>query len=110
MDWRKYYWRWSVAPYAGAWIEIATALSIRFLRRSLLMQERGLKSVDLIPTLPGDVSLLMQERGLKSDVSITTLFMAVVAPYAGAWIEILSSLTSLIAKLMSLLMQERGLK
>ena len=54
-------------------------------------------------------SLLMQERGLKFSPGATSVKVAYVAPYAGAWIEILISL-SLAFILKSLLMQERGLK
>ena len=59
--------RFGVAPYAGAWIEIAH--------------------------MEGDnekfLSLPTQERGLKFQCSDILLCLFDVAPYAGAWIEIL---------------------
>ena len=55
-----------VAPYAGAWIEIA---------------EPGHWHTD-------KASLPTRERGLKYPVRIGYTVRRLVAPYAGAWIEI----------------------
>ena len=58
--------RWgNVAPYAGAWIEIVCGMCGRKIARSLPTRERGLK-------------FCKEETIPKSGV----------APYAGAWIEI----------------------
>ena len=56
----------SVAPYAGAWIEMT----------------RTWCGYCLITSLP------TRERGLKSAIVDTCYRMVEVAPYAGAWIEI----------------------
>ena len=54
------------------------------------MQERGLKSYRVQGDFTnGYSSLLMQERGLKSPIKEITSTSYTVAPYAGAWIEIL---------------------
>ena len=55
-----------VAPFAGAWIEIAVVFGKIFLHMSLPSRERGLKFF----------------RALASR------FRFCVAPFAGAWIEI----------------------
>ena len=57
----------SVAPYAGAWIEI-TSVSAK--------------------ALPGSSSLPTRERGLKYVPDHGGDQLLLVAPYAGAWIEI----------------------
>ena len=51
----------------------------------------------------------MQERGLKYHIERLINCLVLVAPYAGAWIEICLSCSSKDCFL-SLLMQERGLK
>ena len=56
----------TVAPFAGAWIEITLMKSGKSCIKSLPSRERGLKC---------SISLDLQDRGL-------------VAPFAGAWIEI----------------------
>ena len=55
------------------------------------------------------MSLLSQERGLKSDVNLTTSGPDIVAPLAGAWIEI-KEVGRFNHDELSLLSQERGLK
>ena len=55
----------SVAPLAGAWIEIDTKTLTGKGWMSLLSQERGLKSVQSWGGLRKNLSLLSQERGLK---------------------------------------------
>ncbi|WP_404351855.1 hypothetical protein [Caproicibacterium sp. XB2] len=57
-----------VAPYTGAWIEIAAPSSM---------------CCDVPPSLP------TRERGLKSSRYRTARSTEHVAPYTGAWIEIL---------------------
>ena len=54
------------------------------------MQERGLKFDNQHQYLNQTLSLLMQERGLKSSKGGEDLLKILVAPYAGAWIEIFS--------------------
>ena len=56
----------AVAPFAGAWIEMA----------------------DLSGTEEGRRSLPSRERGLKSKADLDTKEQELVAPFAGAWIEI----------------------
>ena len=78
----------SVAPYAGAWIEIPIPSSYLPQAPSLPTRERGLKFYrlvlhDLIP-----LSLPTRERGLKSLHLWGFPSGDGVAPYAGAWIEI----------------------
>ena len=55
------------------------------------------------------LSLPTRERGLKSVSESTVLHFIMVAPYAGAWIEIKDQLTELYSQL-SLPTRERGLK
>ena len=55
---------------------------------SLPMRERGLKLAIRSVTPNIVMSLPMRERGLKYDVSNETLLSSLVAPHAGAWIEI----------------------
>ena len=56
--------------------------------RSLPSRERGLKSQDQIRQLAVFASLPSRERGLKSCVVFTDGVHRDVAPFAGAWIEI----------------------
>ena len=76
-----------VAPFVGAWIEIACSVfksdSLRSLRSS--------------------------ERGLKSIVSVSTPLAVTVAPFVGAWIEI-TGLGLMTEAERSLRSSERGLK
>ena len=78
----------SVAPFAGAWIEILFARTHACAPTSLPSRERGLKSI-IIYDHPASTT---------------------VAPFAGAWIEIYVVLTSLTQTVMSLPSRERGLK
>ena len=102
--------RW-VAPFAGAWIEIARPRFVRSARpRSLPSRERGLKSCHSVKGCPTAsvapfagawieiahanqrckalVSLPSRERGLKLFNPKYLLKAVGVAPFAGAWIEI----------------------
>ena len=55
-------------------------------------------------------SLPMRERGLKYAELIPAIAVGIVAPHAGAWIEIPGSTTPTRASRSSLPMRERGLK
>ena len=55
---------------------------------SLPSRERGLKSYPLLTTLADASSLPSRERGLKSILIVGLFVKFVVAPLAGAWIEI----------------------
>ena len=78
----------SVAPFAGAWIEISPSRS---------------------PLVIGLPSLPSRERGLKSPKAFNKWLTENVAPFAGAWIEILRFITDhgIVSSLPS---RERGLK
>ena len=74
VDWNSFYYTPPlnlprVAPYAGAWIEIA---------------DKAFK------TASSGASLPTRERGLKSFGGLSGASWVLVAPYAGAWIEITS--------------------
>ena len=56
---------------------------------SLLIQERGLKSEGNESYKKAMESLLIQERGLKLLIAQGDEYPSIVAPYTGAWIEIL---------------------
>ena len=56
---------------------------------SLLIQERGLKCRLLLVVQVLYQSLLIQERGLKFAICLYSQSALRVAPYTGAWIEIL---------------------
>ncbi len=77
----------TVAPRAGAWIEIKSS---------------GVKYISML-------SLLVQERGLKLKLDGLRERYGSVAPRVGAWIEIYVEKTSTIDR-ESLLVQEHGLK
>ena len=79
----------TVAPFAGAWIEIKAVVGGKEARGSSLpSRERGLKSVQDKNAVAGDLSLPSRERGLKSLVIALVACISSVAPFAGAWIEI----------------------
>ena len=61
-------YKYTVAPLAGAWIEIK-------LNTTLALSQA--------PSLPS------RERGLKSLYPVIPFAFAIVAPLAGAWIEII---------------------
>ncbi len=98
-----------VAPFTGAWIEMLKYLNTAKSHWSLPSRERGLKSPPrwassgMRPWLPS------RERGLKFE-SLNNLALGVnVAPFTGAWIEIVTvpKGTFYITSLPS---RERGLK
>ena len=99
-----------VAPFAGAWIEIRVLLlgqlsggslpsrerglkclvmrSKTYLDRSLPSRERGLKFRVGYIDLADELSLPSRERGLKSANVTSNDGWSTVAPFTGAWIEI----------------------
>ena len=84
---------WLVAPFAGAWIEIIhNTIAKNMIRPSLPSRERGLKF--LAPSAPPlyAKSLPSRERGLKFLSPTHNVFAGIVAPFAGAWIEIRETL------------------
>ena len=100
----------TVAPFAGAWIEIPIFAHVKVLFRSLPSRERGLKyEGDLLYLTVGE-SLPSRERGLKSCLEAVTGQMARVAPFAGAWIEIMQNKKPDAIRSRSLPSRERGLK
>ena len=88
-EWVKNGTEEEVAPFAGAWIEIFDVLkSPTSLPESLPSRERGLKSRNTIGICEISLSLPSRERGLKCLHLDNLLCLSVVAPFAGAWIEI----------------------
>ena len=98
-----------VAPYAGAWIEILNSIISRISPTSLPTRERGLKFCHYRHHTVSDPSLPTRERGLKCFVHNDSVWVMVVAPYAGAWIEI-TARAFYEDGTMSLPTRERGLK
>ena len=79
-----------VAPHAGAWIEITSlSLSDSVIAESLPTRERGLKLKKNRKKIKKGVSLPTRERGLKCPGIPDSACPGMVAPHAGAWIEIL---------------------
>ena len=79
----------AVAPLAGAWIEIHKIQPVVFMPPSLPSRERGLKfSAPCRNGTKGALSLPSRERGLKWSCSQHVKGQGLVAPLAGAWIEI----------------------
>ena len=76
---------------------------------SLPSRERGLKFSSWIPDLSLRPSLPSRERGLKFKKGVKGVTSALVAPLAGAWIEILMHGSRFLLG-MSLPSRERGLK
>ena len=62
--------------------------------RSLPSRERGLKFAGLASELVFDGSLPSRERGLKFNKLLMKTGERLVAPFTGAWIEILLSTSS----------------
>ena len=120
-----------VAPFTGAWIEIPLYLLVGRLDESLPSRERGLKLITIIPILRPIMSLPSRERGLKSQIGYLDKRHASslpsrerglklrrpqlpglspqVAPFTGAWIEIVIGHWYCL-RIMSLPSRERGLK
>ena len=99
----------TVAPFAGAWIEMITNTMFRFRMLSLPSRERGLKwqwqqradaQKDVAPFAGAWIEILVVTLNVPASP---------VAPFAGAWIEILLPDKAL-PHLPSLPSRERGLK
>ena len=82
-------WPW-VAPFTGAWIEMALRSPRSIAPLSLPSRERGLKSPGQPPIREDAWSLPSRERGLKLGRCLQWNWVCHVAPFTGAWIEILS--------------------
>ena len=78
----------NVAPLAGAWIEIQILLFQDCCSWSLPSRERGLKFISSGFCCRSLWSLPSRERGLKFLVDAILIIKIKVAPLAGAWIEI----------------------
>ncbi len=76
---------------------------------SLPMRERGLKYLLTVRDRRQLMSLPMRERGLKCQLN-RHCNDAIVAPHAGAWIEISADVRHMNSSATSLPMRERGLK
>ena len=77
-----------VAPFAGAWIEIQSMIVVGRSKASLRSPERGLKLSICASLRCVQKSLRSPERGLKYIYSNRYCQSSHVAPFAGAWIEI----------------------
>ena len=102
----------SVAPHAGAWIEIEHAKAGRWTGLvSLPMRERGLKSITCTVFLAKPE--VAPHAGAWIEIPYPTLHEGMegkVAPHAGAWIEIYRHTEWPHGTRVSLPMRERGLK
>ena len=76
-----------VAPFVGAWIETRISKSYFTLIWSLPSWERGLKHQLQRRQSERSTSLPSWERGLKLRFCFCFLFLRLVAPFVGAWIE-----------------------
>ncbi len=88
----------SVAPYMGAWIEMFMLAAPDMYEASLPTWERGLKFMERVNDVSPLLSLPTWERGLKSVVIQWADWSKCVAPYMGAWIEILNMFPCLQSK------------
>ena len=78
-----------VAPFTGAWIEILGISNSNTEKRSLPSRERGLKYSTGREINEDTRSLPSRERGLKYQSVDFELNAPQVAPFTGAWIEII---------------------
>ena len=85
-----------VAPFTGAWIEMCHRPVDTSARASLPSRERGLKSHPVSAVRAGPWSLPSRERGLKLVVRNVFKLLLRVAPFTGAWIEILAGMRNCI--------------
>ena len=99
-----------VAPLAGAWIEISAFRGSRLSIASLPSRERGLKLDNKFKVGAAKESLPSRERGLKSESREDVLSAFLVAPLAGAWIEMNDDGSKTAEMGESLPSRERGLK
>ena len=125
--------RWLVAPRAGAWIEILTGfhvtgsaisshpvrvrglkyferLAMLFLTESHPVRVRGLKSISCVWCGPINASHPVRVRGLKFNSKVGIIYTILVAPRAGAWIEIARSCRFFASQFGSHPVRVRGLK
>ena len=104
-----FHFRFPVAPFAGAWIEIFRCFSDAPVFLSLPSRERGLKWVDILPVVKLLPSLPSRERGLKFDIVKPFLMFHVSLPSRErglkSWLTIHESYDA-----ESLPSRERGLK
>ena len=101
----------TVAPFAGAWIEIVVIRITRLYGRSSLpSRERGLKSSVL--NVVSHAVNVAPFAGAWIEISEDCHFPVFdfVAPFAGAWIEIFSMPDFTVTLAPSLPSRERGLK
>ena len=98
-----------VAPLAGAWIEIPPGGHFNRATGSLPLRERGLKLTGMLQGISAGMSLPLRERGLKFLHCCADIMPILVAPLAGAWIEIAKDVYEGKEE-MSLPLRERGLK
>ena len=80
----------SVAPFAGAWIEIKYCRIDKQIARSLPSRERGLKSVSRAAATVVTPVAPFAGAWIEITISFIVLVAEMVAPFAGAWIEIAS--------------------
>ena len=73
----------------GAWIEIFMVVAIASIALSLPLWERGLKSEAKENKAWEIGSLPLWERGLKFTHVVKVSVCCLVAPFVGAWIEII---------------------
>ena len=78
----------AVAPYAGAWIEIDYGVTKFTETESHPTRVRGLKSQQDLSSWLSLQSHPTRVRGLKCQAWDFQQYQGSVAPYAGAWIEI----------------------
>ena len=78
-----------VAPFAGAWIEIASVrLRLERTVQSLPSRERGLKYFVIIPLEKFYLVAPFAGAWIEIELSSALKRLETVAPFAGAWIEI----------------------
>ncbi len=100
-----------VAPFAGAWIEILSGVKWSHCELVAPFAGAWIEIIDDALDFKGEYgSLPSRERGLKSClVRRHEKLSNKVAPFAGAWIEIVNNLASTVSG-RSLPSRERGLK
>ena len=77
-----------VAPFAGAWIEIAHTARLIFVKKVAPFAGAWIEIDNLSLLSFSTGSLPSRERGLKYCNIIRNTCTRLVAPFAGAWIEI----------------------
>ena len=78
----------AVAPFAGAWIEISGIFSSLVVSASLPSRERGLKCRRVVHIPVRQTVAPFAGAWIEISVEPSTVGEAAVAPFAGAWIEI----------------------